>query len=127
MNDENVCRVIREFNKKYQEEVGASGHNVPKLLEKARKKNDIAKIEEYETGLRIADNLMELDRACMTQRSYTKPQCEKFFEGIASWEHEYKFWTNKWYIKPFVSKKKRNESESYIRMLKDTHNRICGE
>lgn len=123
--DKSTCNIIHDFNTKYQGEVGSDGHNISRLLEKARKKNDLIKIKEYETDLRIATNLDDIDKKCINQNQYNKNQCENLMEGITSWEYEFNYWTNKWYIKPFVSKNKRKEGENYIQSLKDMHTKIC--
>lgn len=122
---EEICEIVHEFNEKYQEEVGVDGHNVPKLLEKAYKKNDLDKIKEYETDLEIAKNLMDLDQKCTIKESFTKHDCSNFMRGIESWEYEYNFWTNKWYVKPFISQNKRQKSEEYIEKIKNTYKKVC--
>ena len=117
--------LLRDFNVKYQEEVGEDGHNIPKLLAKAKKKRDTAKITEYETDLRIAENLNRLTTSYQPNQSLSSEQCDQFGEGIDSWNHELEYWTSRWYISPFVSAKSLKNQREYVQQLRNTHNGLC--
>ncbi len=123
--DNEDCNIIKEFNEKYQGEVGEQGHNIQKRLKKAKEKNDIKLIQEYETDLRIAGNLNEISDQCPTQNTLTTDQCKKLSEGIDSWNKELEYWTSRWYIKPFVGKKSLDEQRTYVQKLLRFHEKSC--
>ena len=121
---ENYCKEIDDLNKKYQMEIGTKGHNIPRLLEKAKKKNDSNKIKEYENDIRIAYNLGTLVNKCNTNEKLSNDDYNIFIEGIDSWNKEFQYWTGKWYIKPFISKKSFNKQRDYTHNLIQIKNKL---
>lgn len=119
------CELLNNFNERYQSEVDERGHNIPKRLEKAKKRQDKKKIKEHETSLRISKNLQRLTEKCHSETSLSKTECNQLSEGIESWNDELEYWTNKWYIKPFVSKKTKQREREFVQNLRNLNQKIC--
>lgn len=116
---------LHDFSIKYQEEVGEQGHNIPKLLAKAKKKNDLVKIKEYESSIRINDNLDKISKKYDQFQTLNSQECDQLQEGVNSWKNELEFWTNKWYIKPFISSRSHLKQHQYIDQVQQTQQSIC--
>lgn len=122
---EDIHKILKEFSDKYEGEVGVKGHNIPKLLERAKKKRDQKKIIEYEKQIQINNRLKEISDKYTNKESLNENDCNTLKEGIENWNKELEFWMNKWYIKPFVSKNELFRQRCFVKKLQETEKEVC--